>query len=146
MTFSSHPSIFRLPWLEIFASQTMPSIRFQCPNCSVKLSAEPDQFGTPASCPECEWTFYVPHLEGENRGSAIVKFFCPHCNRKLSATEKEFATEMPCPFADCGKPVLVPRPDWKSMPTTILRKGAPDAKDLIAKAESINRNPNSESA
>lgn len=117
----------------------MPSIRFHCPNCRAKLSAEPDQFGTAASCPECRWSFYVPRLEGNNQKEAVVKFFCPHCSRKLSATSEQFATEMPCPFADCGKLVLVPRPDWKPVPTTILQSGKGDVSKLIKEGEAINR-------
>ena len=117
----------------------MPSIRFNCPNCRAKLSAEPDQYGSPASCPECNWSFYVPYLEGETNRDALVKFFCPHCSRKLSATKEQFATEMPCPFTDCQKPVLVPRPDWKSVPTTLLRSGKAEISRLVKEGEAINR-------
>ncbi|MCB1079538.1 MAG: hypothetical protein KDM64_17095 [Verrucomicrobiae bacterium] len=117
----------------------MASIHFSCPNCHTKLSAEREQFGTPATCPECEWSFYVPQISEEENGDALVKFFCPHCNRKLSATRDQFATEMPCPFKDCRKPVLVPSPEWKPLPTGILKRGPADAKGLVEKGEEINR-------
>lgn len=115
----------------------MASIHFACPNCRIRLSAEPEQFGTPASCPDCEWTFHIPHFEEKERR---VKFFCPFCQRKLSANEDEWGTEMPCPFEDCGKPILVPRPEWKPVPTSIVQHGAPpDPHKLIEEAEEKTR-------
>lgn len=117
----------------------MPSIQFHCPSCQTKLSAEPDQAGTPGVCPECEWTFYIPKNSQGPSQEAVVRFFCPHCSRKLSATADQFATEMPCPYPDCRKPVLVPRPNWKSMPTTILKRGGSNPRTLVSEGESLTR-------
>lgn len=117
----------------------MASIHFQCPSCRVELSAGKDQLGEPASCPDCGWTFYVPRDGGGDAGE-VVKFFCPHCGGKLSATPDQFATEMPCPHSACGKPVLVPRPEWKSAPTTILKRGGDDPRGLVAEGEKLTRN------
>jgi len=115
----------------------MASVHFACPNCKTRLSAEPEQYGSPASCPECEWTFLVPHFEEEEDR---VKFFCPHCQRKLSATEKQWGMEIPCPFSDCGKEILVPRPEWKAVPTSIVRHGSPsDPKQLVEMGEQMTR-------
>lgn len=66
-----------------------------------------------------------------------VKFLCPHCNRRLSAVSHQFGKEMPCPHADCQKPVLIPRPEWKPIPTTLLKKGSPDTNELIKKAQEM---------
>lgn len=112
----------------------MTSIQFSCPQCHTRLSALREQVGTPATCPDCEWTFYVPKVEAESDATAVVKFFCPHCSRKLSATAGQFATEMPCPFEDCRKPVLVPSPDWKPLPI-----GPGDPRRLVAQAEAVTR-------
>lgn len=101
----------------------MPSIHFSCPQCRTRLSAQRDQIGTPATCPECEWTFYVPSVD-EKEDEGVIKFFCPFCNRKLSATADQFAREIPCPFDDCQKPVLVPSPEWKALPPVAPEPGA----------------------
>jgi predicted RNA-binding Zn-ribbon protein involved in translation (DUF1610 family) len=116
----------------------MPSVHFACPNCRIRLSAEPDQYGTPASCPECEWTFFVPHFEENER---VVKFYCPHCQRKLSANENQWGAEIPCPFEDCGKEILVPRPEWKAVPTSIVIHGTPpEPHQLVEEGEQMTRN------
>ena len=77
----------------------------------------------------------------ENRD--VIKFLCPACGRKLSADAAQFGTEMPCPYTDCEVPILIPRPDWKPVPTSILRKGAaePSPSSLISEAEEILRKP-----
>lgn len=114
----------------------MAAIHFSCPNCRTKLSAQPDRIGTSAVCPDCRWAFYVPPA---NEEEPVVKFFCPFCNRKLSATADQFAREIPCPFADCGKPVLVPSPEWKPLSAERTEGAAASPRDLVARAEAINR-------
>ncbi|MCB1234397.1 MAG: hypothetical protein KDM91_04955, partial [Verrucomicrobiae bacterium] len=112
-------------------------------NCETRLSAEPHQRGEAAKCPECEWTFHVPSA---SESAPVVKFFCPYCERKLSATEDQWGKEIPCPFADCAKPVLVPRPEWKPMPTGILKRGVADPNLLVREGEARSRADRSEAA
>ncbi len=99
------------------------SLKFECPHCDARLSAEPELYHTEIDCPTCAHTFVVPTPEDLGHpAEEKIKFLCPGCGRKLSATEAQFGTEMPCPFTDCEKPVIVPRPEWKPVPTTRLKK------------------------
>jgi hypothetical protein len=110
------------------------SLKFACPHCHIHLSAEPEHYSTQVDCPDCQQPFIVP--KPEDIGVApedphVVKFLCPHCTRRLSAVAHQFGTEMPCPHIDCLKPVLVPRPEWKPIPTTLLRSGSVDSNELL---------------
>lgn len=117
------------------------SLKFDCPHCHARLSAEPEHYGKKVDCPECSMALMVPRPQ--DIGAALqdhhdtVKFLCPHCNRRLSAVSHQFGKEMPCPHADCQKPVLIPRPEWKPIPTTLLKQGSPDTDDLIKKAQEM---------
>jgi DNA-directed RNA polymerase subunit RPC12/RpoP len=96
-------------------SQLLMPLRFECPHCSSRLSAGRELFHTILDCPDCGKEFMVPTPEDIKLPTHTLKFICPHCRRKLSATPEQFGTEMPCPFVNCGKPVQVPEPDWKSI-------------------------------
>lgn len=96
-------------------------LKFECPHCETRLSAEPELFRKEITCPDCMKPFIVPTPEDLVGDVDKVKFLCPFCNRKLSAGPEQFGTEMPCPFTDCEKPLMVPRPEWKPVPTTRLK-------------------------
>lgn len=120
------------------------SLKFACPHCKARLSAEPELYLQQVDCPECSQALIVPKPEdigAPPENITTVKFLCPHCSRRLSALPPQFGTEMPCPFADCAKPVLVPRPEWKPIPTTLLKQGSADANDLVKKAQQMTRKP-----
>jgi DNA-directed RNA polymerase subunit RPC12/RpoP len=95
--------------------QLFMPLRFECPHCSSRLSAGRELFHTILDCPDCGKEFMVPTPEDIKLPTHTLKFICPHCRRKLSATPEQFGTEMPCPFVNCGKPIQVPEPDWKSI-------------------------------
>lgn len=88
-------------------------LRFECPNCSARLSAGKELFHAILDCPECGKEFMVPAPEDIKLPGEELKFVCPHCRRKLSARPEQFGTEMPCPFSNCGKLLRVPEPDWR---------------------------------
>lgn len=119
------------------------SLKFECPSCQVRLAAETEHYGKILNCPECSKSIQVPKPQEEvlvpTEAEETVKFLCPHCSRRLSAVSHQFGKEMPCPHQDCLKPVLVPRPEWKPIPTTIIKKGSPDVSDLVKKAEEMTR-------
>ncbi|MDF1815220.1 MAG: hypothetical protein P1V20_23675 [Verrucomicrobiales bacterium] len=120
------------------------SLKFACPHCKARLSAEPELYSQQTDCPECSRPLIVPRPEdigAPPENLTVVKFLCPHCSRRLSALPPQFGTEMPCPHGDCAKPVLVPRPEWKPIPTTLLRQGSADANDLVKKAQDMTRKP-----
>ncbi len=97
-------------------------LKFECPHCEARLSAEPELYRMEIDCPECAQAFVVPKPEDIDQPDAdAIKFLCPACNRKLSASSKQFGTEMPCPFTDCQRVVIVPRPEWKALPTSRLK-------------------------
>ncbi len=118
-------------------------MKFECPHCHSRLSAEAEHYGRTVICPECSQPISVPKppsAEPQGAGSQeIVKFLCPHCNRRLSAVSHQFGKEMPCPHPDCLKPVLVPRPEWKPIPTVILQKGNANVDDLLRQAREMTR-------
>lgn len=118
------------------------SLKFACPHCQANLSAEPELYGTQVDCPECQNALMVPKPEdigAPPEHLTVVKFLCPHCSRRLSASPPQFGTEMPCPHADCNGTVLVPRPEWKPIPTTLLKSGSVDSNELLKKAEEMTR-------
>ena len=120
------------------------TLKFECPHCFSRLSAEPEIFGTEVACPECSQSLIVPTPQEigvveEPPDPSMLKFLCPHCDRRLSAVSHQFGKEMPCPHSDCGKPVLVPCPEWKPIPTTLLKHGSTNANDLVKQAQDLTR-------
>ena len=120
------------------------TLKFECPHCQARLSAENGLFGNQIDCPECSQALIVPTPEElgvveEPVDPSTLKFLCPHCDRRLSAVSHQFGKEMPCPHDDCQKPVLVPCPEWKPIPTTLLRHGSSNANDLVKQAEELTR-------
>jgi len=135
----------------------MEELEFECPHCAQHLSAGPEFYGTEKGCPNCGGRFIVPRpedfvegpppgsteavnpaaLEQEINETPAVKFLCPGCDRKLSATVREIGKEMPCPYEDCRVSILVPRPEWKPMPTSIIRKGPKDPNELVRRGEAL---------
>ncbi|MDF1755601.1 MAG: hypothetical protein P1U89_22620 [Verrucomicrobiales bacterium] len=123
------------------------SLKFSCPNCQARLSATPDLYHKQIDCPECSRALIVPKPEeigAPPENLTVVKFLCPHCSQRLSALPPQFGQEMPCPHADCQKPVMVPRPEWKPIPTTLLKKGSIGANELVQKAQQMTRKPDKE--
>lgn len=96
-------------------------LKFECPHCEARLSAGPDLFRSQTHCPECHNLFVVPNPEDLSGPDEMIKFLCPFCNRKLSAVPVQYGREMPCPFTDCQKPLMVPHPEWKPVPTSRLK-------------------------
>ena len=118
------------------------ALKFECPHCQSRLSAEPELYGVQVDCPECSQALIVPNAEevGANEPTEeFLKFLCPHCTRRISAMQRHFGRELPCPHQDCQKPVLVPRPDWKPIPTTLLVNGSANVNDLVEKAKKMTR-------
>ncbi|NNE93881.1 MAG: hypothetical protein HKN23_19705 [Verrucomicrobiales bacterium] len=117
------------------------SLKFECPNCKEVIPTDPLDAGQPTDCPACKWTVMIPKVDVLVGNRDVMKFLCPACGRKLSADQSQFGTEMPCPYTDCEKPVLIPRPEWKPVPTSIIQNGESNPNDLIAEAEEKTRNP-----
>ncbi len=124
------------------------SMNFYCPHCQAYLSAGSEQYGQAVDCPQCSQALTVPKPPSPNTPTApmvdptqdeVIKFLCPHCENRLSAVSHQFGKEMPCPHPECNGIVLVPRPEWKPIPTTILKTGSPDTSDLIRQAEQMTR-------
>ena len=119
------------------------NLKFECSSCQVNLLAEPEHYGQKLNCPECSELIQVPHPKPkalvEPEDNDVVKFLCPFCSRRLSALSHQFGKEMPCPHQDCLKPVMVPRPEWKPIPTTLIKHGSPDVNDLVKQAEEMTK-------
>jgi predicted RNA-binding Zn-ribbon protein involved in translation (DUF1610 family) len=136
-------------------AENLDDLKFECPHCAQHLEAEPDLYGREKHCPNCGGAFIVPfpdvYVEGPPPGSTeavhppeteinesiAIKFLCPSCGRKLSAVASEIGRELPCPFEDCRTPIIVPRPEWKPVPSSIMRIGQDDPNNLVRKGESI---------
>ena len=115
------------------------SFKFACPNCNESIPADPTLAGESTNCPKCDWIIRIPKMDVLNESREQIKFLCPSCDRKLSATVEQFGTEMPCPYNDCKNPILVPRPEWSAVPTSITTKGEVRPSSLISAAEELTR-------
>lgn len=91
-------------------------LRFECPHCSLRLSAGRDMYHVVTDCPECSKEFMIPAPEDIKLPTDEIKFVCPTCKRKLSATPEQFGTEMPCPFTDCQIVLQVPDGGFTPIP------------------------------
>ena len=120
------------------------SLQFDCPNCGQTIPTDASHAGQPVDCPKCSWTVMIPKVEVLIENRDMIKFLCPSCGRKLSATRPQFGNEMPCPYTDCEKPILIPRPEWKPVPTTIIQTGGENPNVLVAEAEELTRKPSPE--
>jgi DNA-directed RNA polymerase subunit RPC12/RpoP len=90
-------------------------LRFECPHCSSRLSAESQLFHAVIDCPDCGKEFIVPAPQDIKLPTDEIKFICPGCRRKLSATPEQWGTDMPCPYTDCEEIIHIPESGWKKI-------------------------------
>lgn len=96
-------------------------IRFNCPNCSQHLVADPDMRGDSIDCPACHRPITIPSFTevpdamATNTSppiSTFVSFPCPQCERELYANHNFFGKQIECHH--CHSLALVP---FHSVPT-----------------------------
>ena len=87
-------------------------IKFKCPKCKLRLSAEDTMAGQAQPCPRCKTAVEIPASapmpEADKPRVKLkeFKFYCPRCNQKLLAEEETFGFDIQCP--SCGAIISVP--------------------------------------
>ena len=87
-------------------------VKFKCPKCKLRLSAEDTMTGQTQPCPRCKTAVEIPTsvpmclADKAKVKLKEFKFQCPQCNQKLLAEEETFGSDIQCP--SCGAIMNVP--------------------------------------